>query len=149
MKRHINIFLILTLIIFSCKDKSSFPKNLENRIVGDWVIMVNPHSKIFIMFRLSKQMDNCSIYRFKKNNKFYWHWLDRNEKQTLLCGNALRPSEDSNWRIDQETGNIIIDKIQSNSIDEREEEKISYKIYEFKPDTFTFVLYKTLIKGKY
>ena len=83
--RHINIILSLTLILNSCKDNSSLPKDLEKRIEGDWVIKLNPHSKIFIMFRLSKQMDNCSIFRFEKNKGFYWYWLDRNEKQSKSC----------------------------------------------------------------
>ncbi len=149
MKRHINAIVILTLILFSCKDNSSFPKDLEKRIEGDWVIKLSPHSKIFIMFRLSKQMDSCSVFRFEKNKEFYWYWLDRKEKVSMLCGNALSPSEESTWQIDQESGCIILDKILSNSIDEREEEKISYKVYEFTTDTFTFQLDKTLIKGPY
>ena len=149
MKRHISIIVILTFTLFSCNDNSSIPIDLEKRIVGEWVIKMNPLSKTFIMFRLSKQMDSCSVFRFEKNRGFYWYWLDRKEKLSVLCGNALSPSEESNWQIDQESGCMVLDKILSNSIDERVEEKFCYKVYEFSPDTFTFQLEKKIIKGPF
>ncbi len=142
--RHINIFLLLTLLLSSCKDSSSLPKDIEKRIEGEWVVKPNSASKTFIMYRLSKTMDKCLVYRFGKNRTFDWFWLDKNKIDGALCGNSLRPSDGSNWQIDKENDHIIIDKIMT-SVEERKEQKKSYRIYEFKKDSFILRLDKCLI----
>lgn len=139
-----NIIIICSLfMLYSCNQQNSLPNNFEKRIVGDWVIYPNSRSSNFVMFRLTNSMDCCNVFSFKQNHQFKWDWLNRKDSSILgSCGNALSYSESSNWELDREY-NLVIDKIQDSN-EEKSEVKKSYRVYEFKPDTFVLQLNKVL-----
>ncbi len=138
------LLLIFFFILSSCKDKNTLPKNIDKRIFGEWVISPSLYNKAFIMYKYdSLKHDKCYKLRFNLPKELYWHYLDKSDSENYFsCGNTLRPNYKSTWSFKKST--IVIDKIWT-STQEFKRQKLSYFIYEFSPDTFTFILKDTLL----
>lgn len=144
LKSPVYLVFVILVVLTGCTN-NDMPKEFEKRIIGDWCVVPGDHKSSFILFKRPPGADKCSVLRFDYSSRLYWYYIDTADTlKGALCGNALSHNEASNWYWDNDRNVLILDKIQT-SIDEKKQDKRSYYVYEFKPDTFVCVLENILI----